>query len=45
MAASDKRTGLQQWITIHLKKFYCAGSWGLYYKTFYGRNLRIFVES
>jgi hypothetical protein len=22
-----------------------TGSWGLYYKTFYGRNLRIFVIS
>jgi len=25
------------------KKFYNIGYWGLYYETFYERNLRIFV--
>jgi hypothetical protein len=25
------------------KMFYDSKAWGLYYKTFYGRNLRIFV--
>ncbi len=27
------------------KTFYIIGPWGLYYKTFYGRNLRIFVKA
>jgi hypothetical protein len=27
------------------KQFYEIDPWGMYYKTFYGRNLRIFVIS
>ncbi len=30
---------------IILKIFCGYAPWGLYYKTFYGRNLRIFVDS
>jgi hypothetical protein len=44
-----EREGLVQLTTSLCKKvnniFNIKRSWGLYYKTFYGRNLRIFVIS
>ncbi len=30
-------------VNYYCNKVYGAGTWGLYYKTFYCRNLRIFV--
>ncbi len=36
---------LGQFVKYVCKKFSNIGSWGLYYKTFYGRNLQIFVMS
>ncbi len=44
--AKDKHSSLfQTFVKYGRKKFYKIGPWGLYYKTFYGGNLRIFVIS
>ncbi len=43
---SNKKVKYQQFLSITKKwekKFIKDITWGLYYKTFYGRNLRIFV--
>jgi hypothetical protein len=44
--ARSKHFGvLRKFVTYGRKKFCNIGPWGLYYKTYYGRNLRIIAIS